>query len=162
MMSKTTSTWSRFIQLPRQEYMRNRTMALDELDRFLAKPHIARLATIYPNGKPHVVPIWFLAEEGAIFMSTGADSVKVRNLRKNSQVAVTIDTWDGDFKLKGVVIEGKAELITDGVKEIARKILIKYIGEQGLNSPPARERLSWPLIVIKINPEKILSWDQTR
>ena len=64
------------------------------------------LATVRPNNKPHLVPIWFVWVAEKIYLCTGADSVKVRNLTQNPQVSIALE--DGTQPL---VMEGMARLI---------------------------------------------------
>jgi len=44
------------------------------------------LATTRPDGRPHLVPIWFVYEAGRFYICTQAQSVKARNLQSNSAV----------------------------------------------------------------------------
>jgi hypothetical protein len=38
-----------------------------------------RLATVHADGRPHVVPLWFLAEDGHVDVTTDTDKAKVRH-----------------------------------------------------------------------------------
>ena len=61
------------------------------------------LATARAGGQPHLVPIWFVFVQGAFWLATGADSVKVRNIMENPRVTVALE--DGN---RPVVVEGTA------------------------------------------------------
>lgn len=61
------------------------------------------LATTRPDGRPHLVPIWFVHEAGRFYICTQAHSVKARNLQTNSAVMLALE--DGD---RAHVIEGRA------------------------------------------------------
>ena len=78
------------------------------------------LATVRPNGAPHLVPIWFVWVAEKIYLCTGADSVKVRNLVQNPHVSIALE--DGT---QPIVIEGLAQPIgrppTTVVDEFQRK-----------------------------------------
>jgi PPOX class probable F420-dependent enzyme len=52
------------------------------------------LATVRPDGRPHLAPVWFVHVDGTLWVGTGAASVKVRNLR--TQPRATIALEDGD------------------------------------------------------------------
>ncbi|MBK7329024.1 MAG: pyridoxamine 5'-phosphate oxidase family protein [Dehalococcoidia bacterium] len=58
-------------------------LSQSELDDFLAEPHIAVVSTTGPSGKPHAMPIWYAWRDGKVLFHTGAESKKMRNLRKN-------------------------------------------------------------------------------
>lgn len=64
------------------------------------------LATVRTDGRPHLAPVWFVHVEGALWIGTGAASVKVRNVRHEPRVSVCLE--DGDAP---VVAEGVAEVV---------------------------------------------------
>ena len=64
------------------------------------------LATTRPDGRPHLAPVWFVAVDGDLWVGTGADSVKVRNLDADARATVALE--DGDAP---VVAEVTAELV---------------------------------------------------
>lgn len=49
------------------------------------------LATIRKGNQPHLVPLWFLYINSKIYMCTGENSVKVRNIRHNSKGTVSLE-----------------------------------------------------------------------
>lgn len=61
------------------------------------------LATTRPDGRPHLVPIWFVHEAGRFYICTQAQSVKARNLQNNSAVMLALENGDQAY-----VIEGRA------------------------------------------------------
>ena len=81
-----------------------------EMDEFLQEPHMARIATTNADGSPHVVPLLYLfnPEEASFFISTGEDSVSVRNLKRNPAFAICIDDENAPFR--AVVVEGEAQV----------------------------------------------------
>jgi F420H(2)-dependent biliverdin reductase len=82
-------------------------MTLDpQVERRLQTEQNLWLATVRPTGSPHLVPIWFVWVVGKIYLCTAANSVKVRNLRQNPQVAIALE--DGTHP---IVIEGLAQPI---------------------------------------------------
>ena len=82
-----------------------------EIDQFLGQPMIAHLVTLRPSGTPHVAPVWFLWDDGRAFVMADANAVKVRNVKRNPLVALSIAT--PERPLSYVVLEGKAELTVD-------------------------------------------------
>ncbi len=82
-------------------------MTLDpRVERRLQTEQNLWLATVRPNGAPHLVPIWFVWVSGKVYLCTGADSVKARNLMGNPHVSIALE--DGSQPL---VIEGEARMI---------------------------------------------------
>jgi PPOX class probable F420-dependent enzyme len=66
------------------------------------------LATTSPEGRPHVMPVWAVWLDGAVWLSTGPRSRKARNLSADPRCTVTTD----DTR-RPVVIDGVAERVTD-------------------------------------------------
>ncbi len=132
------------------------SMSKKELEEFLSKPLIARIATIGKDNMPNIHPVWFLYENGIIFISTGRDSAKVRNIKRNPKVAVTVDVSE-DGVNKGVVFRGEAELVEND--ELSKRILLKYLGP---DNPKFKQLVQIPRIVVKVKPEKMFSWDSSK
>jgi PPOX class probable F420-dependent enzyme len=70
----------------------------------------AHLATVGADGKPDVVPVHPAWEGGTIWVFTGADSVKVRNIGAHPDVALH---WQVDASGDGVEVWGTATAHTD-------------------------------------------------
>ena len=68
----------------------------------------ARLAYIWTDGTPRVVPIWFHWNGREIVMATPPKAPKLKALRKNPKVALTIDNTE--FPNKVLMIRGTARL----------------------------------------------------
>jgi PPOX class probable F420-dependent enzyme len=79
------------------------------------------LATVRPDGSPHLAPIWFVWVAGKIYLCTGADSVKVRNLKQNPRVSIALE--DGN---KPIVIEGHAQPLEQAETAVAKAFQHKY------------------------------------
>lgn len=71
------------------------------------------LATVRPNGSPHLVPIWFVWLEGKAYICTSADSVKTRNIRTNPQVAFALEDANDP-----VLIQGTARILEQASPEV--------------------------------------------
>ncbi len=100
------------------------------------------LATVRPNGTPHLVPIWFVWVAGKIYLCTGADSVKVRNLMQNPHVSIALE--DGT---QPIVIEGTAQPIGAVPKPVIGSFKKKY--DWDITSDDTYTQ------VIEIEPERI-------
>ena len=97
-------------------------MTLDpQVERRLQTEQNLWLATVRPNGAPHLVPIWFVWVAGKIYLCTGADSVKVRNLLQNPQVSIALE--DGS---QPIVIEGLAQPVEPGRHAVLSEFQRKY------------------------------------
>lgn len=133
----------------------------DALDDFLAEPNLCRLATVGPDGDPHVVPAWFWWDGGRFWIGAGAADHKVANVRRTGRAAVEVD---GDLRRKrGILARGRARVI-DG--EEGRAEYVRISAEQVRRYRPERppletaERMaaSGDPLVIEVIPDRILSW----
>ena len=66
------------------------------------------LITVWPDGRPHAMPVWGVWEDESFWFSSSARSRKVRNATANPDCVVTIEN-----ALDPVVVEGTAEVISD-------------------------------------------------
>lgn len=136
-------------------------MSKEDMNAFLARPIIARIATVRANGSPQVVPMWFLYEDGVMYMSTRTYAAKVKHLQKNPRVAIVVDEMVAPMKNKVVTIEGTVEVLTTGVKEMTTKLYHKYAGVEGSATPQAQQSINTPRVILKITPKKIETMDTT-
>ena len=120
--------------------MKDISMGDNEIDDFLCQGRILTLAT--RGDRLHVVPIWYVYENGKIYVQTGANSTKVRDIRKNSEVAMCVDVGEFYYDLKNVRMRGIARILEDSelARSIAEKIQVKYLGST--SHPQAKEYLS--------------------
>jgi uncharacterized pyridoxamine 5'-phosphate oxidase family protein len=87
-----------------------------EVAQKLLKRTIARLAYIARDGTPRVVPIGYIWNGSAIIMCTTTNAAKIKALRVNPDVALTIDT--DEFPPNVLLLRGKAELErVDGIPD---------------------------------------------
>ena len=66
------------------------------------------LATVRPNGAPHVMPVMAVWVDGRLFFSAGARTRKARNLARDSRCVVTVEEEPVDL-----VVEGDASIVRD-------------------------------------------------
>jgi PPOX class probable F420-dependent enzyme len=78
------------------------------------------MATVRPDGRPHLVPVWFVVDAGRWYICTAPGSVKVRNLSQNPQVALALE--DGT---NPVIVEGEAEPVSP-TPSVVDKFKAKY------------------------------------
>jgi PPOX class probable F420-dependent enzyme len=70
--------------------------------------HTCWLATINPDGSPHVTGIGALWAEGTFWFETGRNTRKGRNIARDPRCTLSVATQEFDL-----VVEGRADLITD-------------------------------------------------
>ena len=66
------------------------------------------VVSLWPDGRPHAMPVWGLWHEGALWFSSSKGSRKARNLAADPRCVVTTED-----AADPVVMEGSAELVTE-------------------------------------------------
>lgn len=95
---------------------------------FLATMPDVIVATIRRDGLPQLTPNWYLWKDGECWISTAAQTVKVRNLRRDDRIVLCIDDLaSGDY----VQITGTARLVEgEAVREPTLELCRKYMSEE--------------------------------
>lgn len=142
------------------EYPQLPAMSVAELNAFLDQAQFARLGTLNEDGTIHIAPIFFVRRDDKILMATQAPSRKVRNIERNNNVTVLIDTTDVPFK--GVLIYGTAELDYEDVIEKRITIFEKRLAREEAETYARRLSGKWQCVIIRITPTRIASFDYSK
>jgi hypothetical protein len=129
----------------------------------LASKIPARLAYVWTDGTPRVIPIWFHWNGREIIMASPPRAPKLKALAKNPKVSLTID--DNVFPHKVLLIRGSARLETvDGVVPEYATAAERYFGREQGNAWVAQLRtLISNMVRITVTPEWVGLLDfQTR
>ena len=99
----------------------------------LTNAHTYFIATTRPDGRPHVMPVWAIWLEDALYFSTGRNSRKARNLAQNPRCVASIE-----LNGESVIVEGVAEEITDKgfLQQCYAAYSVKYHWEMEANDEP--------------------------
>jgi PPOX class probable F420-dependent enzyme len=94
----------------------------------LRDSHAYWVATVWPDGRPHVVPVWGVWLDGALWFSSGLQARKARNLLAEPRCSMTTDDAH-----QPVVLDGVAERITalDRIAGFADTVDSKYATTYG-------------------------------
>ncbi|GHO44456.1 PPOX class F420-dependent oxidoreductase [Ktedonospora formicarum] len=114
-----------------------------------------KIATVRSDHRPHVVPVWFNLDGDEIVFTTGKDSLKAKNLRRDGLVAMCVDDEHPPYAY--VEIEGNVSFSEDS-KELliwATRIGGRYMGQE--HARDYGQRNSAPgEVVVRIHPQKVL------
>jgi PPOX class probable F420-dependent enzyme len=94
----------------------------------VAQPYTGKLATVRPDGRPHVAPIWFALDGEQLLFTTWHATAKAVNLRHNPQISLCVDDQAPPFAF--VKYDGRAEM-SDDPAELRRWATIiagRYMG----------------------------------
>jgi PPOX class probable F420-dependent enzyme len=122
-----------------------------EQQALFAPPNLAYLATVMPDGSPHVSPLWADTRDGLILLNTAEGRTKVDNVRRDPRVSVAIH--DREHPHPPVAVRGTVlEITTEGAAEHMDQLSRRYTGE-GWNPLPGQVR-----VLLVIRPDHVLGW----
>lgn len=135
----------------------------------LRNARILQVASINPDGTPHLVPMWFeLDDDGLIVFTTYATSQKVLNLGRDPRITVLAETGSAYNELRGVSIDARAEVVRDPQVTARALALVgaKYAGRPR-PEPPATPPTELPAqtskrVTVRIHPLRVRSWDHRK
>ena len=89
-----------------------------------------KLATTRLDGRPHVVPIWFVLDGDDLVFNTGADTVKGRSLARTRWASLCVDDESPPFAF--VTVSGPVAISTDLDEMLpwATRIAARYMGDE--------------------------------
>jgi PPOX class probable F420-dependent enzyme len=123
----------------------------------LGRARTAVLATVRADGRPHVAPIWFDLDDDILVFTTGENTVKARNMRRDSRVGLCVDEEEPPFHF--VAIEGTSEL-TAGDPDLlywATRIGGRYMGQDRADEYGRRNAVEGELFV-RVAPQKVVAY----
>ena len=132
-------------------------MSREEWRSFLTEPaRTAKLATVRPDGRPHVAPIWIvLADDDTVVFTTGADTIKGRAVRTDPRVALCVDDDRPPFSY--VLVEGRAEVSEEpgDLLKWATRLGGRYMGAARAEEFGRRNAVPGELLV-RVRPTKVV------
>lgn len=116
----------------------------------LHEKQLAHVATVSPDGTPHVTPVWIDTDGEAVIFNTAKGRVKHRNILRNPKVGISVTDKANDYRT--VVIQGTAELVDEGADAHIDKLAKKYLGQDSYPfRTPTEER-----VIVRVTPERII------
>jgi PPOX class probable F420-dependent enzyme len=133
-------------------------MSEEEIRPFLSSgTKTGKLATVRPDGSPHVAPIWFvLDEDGTVVFNTGRETVKGRALRRDPRVSMCVDDENPPFAY--VRVDGTASLSEDLDEMLpwSTRIAARYMGDDKAEAYGRRNAVDGEMLV-RVKPTKIVA-----
>jgi len=136
----------------------------EEIESMLKENRIARICTHNKDGTIHAMPVAYRYLNGQIMILSIANSRKVKNIERNNDVTVLVDT---PHPLRGILIYGTAKIDYDNVYEEAPAIMETSHPIHGMS----KERLqhfakgyldTFKTVVVKVTPKHITTFDYTK
>ena len=123
----------------------------------LESDKIIWLGTVRPDGRPHLVPVWFDWADGTITVFSEPDNQKIKNLRHDRRVIMSLDDTHGGGDV--VLFEGEATLSDETVTEVlSDSYLAKYQGQMEQMGLDVQKMASQFSQVIRIRSTRFMGW----
>jgi PPOX class probable F420-dependent enzyme len=134
-----------------------RPMTKEEYTAFLGEgTRTGKLATVGKDGRPHVVPIWFVVDGDDLVFMTGESTVKGKHMARDPRVALSVDHQEPPFSF--VTVEGTVTLEPYSPAMLAWSIRIaeRYVGKELAEAFGKRNAVPGELLV-RVTPTKVLA-----
>jgi PPOX class probable F420-dependent enzyme len=140
------------------------TMTDDEVAAFIESSRTATMATVGPDGTPHLVAMWFAVVDGTIWFETKSRSQKAVNLRRDDRITVMIEDGLTYDSLRGVSLEGRAEIVEDpdALWEVGVSVWERYNGPYTDEVKPFVEVMLHKRVAVRVDVERVRSWDHRK
>ena len=138
-------------------------MTDDELRKFVAEQKIVTCATMGPNGRPHLMPLWYVPHELELTGWTYAASQKARNLEREPLATLQIEDGVDYAELRGAMLECDVELERDSeqVADYGLALVERYAG----GAPEMRELFraqAAKRVGLRFLPTRVVTWDHRK
>jgi PPOX class probable F420-dependent enzyme len=131
-------------------------MTPEELHEFLTGTRIfAKVATLAEDGWPAVSPSWYEYDGEAFWLVTKELAGFCRNMRRDPRVTLCVDNPEPPYRR--VIVRGEAEFVEADWVPLGRRMVLRYLGEQGLDYFQAT--LDLPRALVRIRPVRVTSWN---
>jgi PPOX class probable F420-dependent enzyme len=113
------------------------------MDERVTSARVARLATIDPDGRPHLVPIVFAVDGDTLYSAVDRKPKRsqtlrrIENARVRSDVTILVDHYDDDWsRLWWIRLRGRARVLDDGEERVRALALLREKYPQYRDEPP--------------------------
>jgi PPOX class probable F420-dependent enzyme len=133
-------------------------MEPDEMRRRVADARVGRIATVTPEGRPHVVPFVYVLRDETLYSSVDAkpkrspDLRRIRNIRANPSVEAVMDHYEEPWDdIWWVRVSGRGEILESGDERGRALALLREKYPEYADSPPQG-------VVVAVRIERWRGW----
>jgi PPOX class probable F420-dependent enzyme len=135
-------------------------MTGEELRSFIEEQKVVTCATIGPNGRPHLMPLWYVVDDGGLRGWTYAKSQKAKNLERDPRATLQIEAGVEYQELRGVMMECDVEVVRENVEFFGNALFERYapgvdMGDMIRQQAPKR-------VGLRFTPTRTVTWDHSK
>ena len=120
----------------------------DEAKQWIDRGEFATIATIEPDGRPHLSVVWLKRDGDDLLISTVKGRRKYTNVLRDPRVTVLVFPADNPYTY--VEVRGRGEMTEEGGQELIEELCRKYM-DRGVDPDPGSVR-----VVLRVKPEKVV------
>lgn len=139
-------------------------MAAAEVTAMLTRCRKLQLATINPDGTPHLVTMFYVLRDGQLAFWTYRAAQKARNLARDPRVSCLVEDGEDYFELRGVQVRGVARRIDEpaAVAQIGQLIAARLTGVPADTVADYVRQAAAKRVAFVVEPSRVTSWDHRR
>lgn len=140
-----------------------------EVQEFLAARMKVQVATVGPDGTPHLTTLFYVLTEGRIAFWTYGASQKIRNLERDPRISCLVEDGEEYAELRGVSIRGTAEVVRDHerVVDIGEEVAARMAGVEDFTvlgdlGRAEVDRQARKRVAVVVEPDHVATWDHRK
>jgi PPOX class probable F420-dependent enzyme len=135
-------------------------MSDEDVAEFLAAGRSMTLATLGPDGRPHLTAMWYGMRDGCVVFWSYARAQKIVNLRRDPRLSILVEEGVAYDELRGVSLTGTAEILEDPEDVLAvGRLLLSRHSDSGEAAAQAAAATAPKRVAVRIDAERVSSWD---
>jgi len=127
------------------------TALAPDLKEFLQAPNVAAFASVRPDGRPHVTPVWYEYDGREFIIGSFRGAVKLGNVTHKGFAALCIYTQTLPYR--SVIVQGTARVGSPLDNVWRERVAVRYLGESA-GRAYARDTADWDSVAIHVRPIK--------
>ena len=125
------------------------TVLAPDVAEFLKQANVAALATVRPDGRPHVVPVWYEYDGKEFVISTLRRTQKLKNIMGKGFAVLSIYTQELPYRQ--ITVQGTARAGSPVDNVWRERVATRYLGETA-GRAYVRESGDWDVVAIHVRP----------
>ena len=132
---------------------------------FLEESRTVTCATIARDGRPHLMPLWYVVRDAQLWSWTYAKSQKVRNLERDPRCTLQVEAGTDYAELRGVMLECTAVIHRElgDVSGVGAELAGRYGGaDLSPELEAAMRRQAAKRVALQFVEERRVTWDHRK
>jgi PPOX class probable F420-dependent enzyme len=140
-------------------------MTAAEAASFLEESRTVTCATIARDGRPHLMPLWYVVRAGELWAWTYAKSQKVRNLERDRRCTLQVEAGTEYGELRGLMLDCETVIhrAPEDVAGVGAELAARYGGaDLGPELEAAMRRQAAKRVGLQFTEQRRVSWDHRK